>query len=75
MKTNHISKKRWLGGPVTRGRVHARTCELALLAGRIPPHVDQVDYEQAKRDVTGETDTERQEAALDEIQASQVVLT
>lgn len=75
MKTNNSFKKRRIGGPVTRERVHARTRELALEAGRVPPHVAQVDYEQAKRDVTGETDTERQDAALDAVQATQAVLT
>ncbi len=51
---------------VTRERVHARTRELALIAGRTPPHVAQVDYEQAKREVTGESDIERQEAVLNQ---------
>jgi hypothetical protein len=53
-------------GSVTRERVHARARELALLAGRPPPHVAQVDYEQAKRDVTGESDLDRQEALLNQ---------
>ncbi|CAM3139780.1 hypothetical protein [Rariglobus hedericola] len=35
-------------------RVRVRTRELALDAGRVPPHVLQVDYEQAKREVMGE---------------------
>lgn len=51
-------------GPVTRARVDARTHELALLAGRVPPHVTQSDYEQAKREVTGESDSDRQDAML-----------
>ena len=54
-------------GPVTRERVDARTHELALLAGRAPPHVTQSDYEQAKREVTGVSDTDRQEALLDAV--------
>jgi hypothetical protein len=54
-------------GPVTRAMVHARTRELALIAGRVPPHVSQVDYEQAKRELTGESDLDRQEALLDSI--------
>jgi hypothetical protein len=52
-------------GRATRQGVHARTCELALLAGRVPPQVAQLDYEQAKRELTGETDPDRQEAILD----------
>ena len=56
-------------GPVTRERVDARTHELALLAGRPPPHVTQSDYEQAKREVTGESNIELQEAMLDSVSA------
>ena len=52
-------------GPVSRERVHARTQQLALLAGRLPPQVSQTDYEQAKREITGETEPDRQNAALD----------
>ena len=47
-----------------RERVRARTRELAWLAGRSPADVSQVDYEQAKREVTGESDPDRQEAKL-----------
>ncbi|MET0261575.1 MAG: hypothetical protein ABW223_01665 [Rariglobus sp.] len=39
---------------VTSEQLHARTRALALIAGRIPPHVLQVDYEQAKRDLSAE---------------------
>jgi hypothetical protein len=56
---------KFVAGPVTRERVHDRTRELALLAGRVPPHVCQDDYEQAKREVTGESEIDRQTAALD----------
>jgi|HubBroStandDraft_2_1064218.scaffolds.fasta_scaffold362277_2 hypothetical protein len=54
-------------GPVTREMVHLRARELALIAGRVPPHVSQVDYEKAKRELTGESDTDRQDAILDSI--------
>jgi hypothetical protein len=50
--------------PITRASIRARTRELALRAGRVPPHVAQADYEQAKRELTGESDWDRQEAAL-----------
>lgn len=49
----------------TRMRVQARARELAVEAGRPPPHVVQSDYEQAKRELTGTTDFDRQEAMLD----------
>jgi hypothetical protein len=51
--------------PVTRDDVHARARELALIDGRTPPDVSQADYEQAKRELTGEADLDRQEAVLD----------
>ena len=54
-------------GPVTREMVHLRARELAIIGGRAPLHVAQVDYEQAKRELTGETDINRQEAILDSI--------
>lgn len=52
-------------GPATRARVRARARELALLAGVAPPQVMQVHYEQAKREITGESEPARQEAILD----------
>jgi hypothetical protein len=51
-------------GPVTREMLHARACELALSAGHPPPHVAQANYEQAKRELTGESDPDRQQAKL-----------
>jgi hypothetical protein len=54
-------------GPVTRAMLQARARELALIAGHAPPHVSQVDYEQAKRELTGESDLDRQEAVLESI--------
>lgn len=52
-------------GPATRESVRARARELAVLAGRTPADVTQPDYEQAKREVTGESDPDRQEAILE----------
>ena len=49
----------------SRAAVHVRTQELAGLAGRAHPRVTQADYEQAKREITGETDVDRQNAVLD----------
>lgn len=50
--------------PITHASIRARTRELALRAGRVPPHVVQADYEQAKRELTGESEGDRQAAAL-----------
>jgi hypothetical protein len=38
---------------------------LAALAGRVHPQVSQADYEQAKREITGETEVDRQNTALE----------
>jgi hypothetical protein len=54
-------------GPVTRKMVHARARELALIAGRAHAAVSQSDYEQAKRELTGESDLDRQEAMLESL--------
>jgi len=53
--------------PVTREDVHARARELALIDGRTPQDVTQAEYEQAKRELTGESDLDRQDAVLDAI--------
>ena len=50
---------------ITREMVHARTLELASLAGRSPHQIKQVDYESAKFELTGESDFDRQQAVLD----------
>jgi hypothetical protein len=49
-------------GTVTRKMVRERARELALIEGRVPPQVLQVDYEQAKRELTGGADLDPQEA-------------
>ena len=50
---------------VTRDMLHARTLELASLAGRSAHQIKQTDYERAKRELTGETDFDRQQAKLE----------
>ncbi|MDA9764285.1 hypothetical protein N9C83_02875 [Opitutales bacterium] len=51
--------------PVTRKAVNERTHELAKLAKRTYPDITQGDYEKAKREITGETDIDKQNTALD----------
>jgi hypothetical protein len=46
--------------PLTREMLHARTRELR--AGRVPPEVNQLDHEQAKRELTDESEIDRQDA-------------
>jgi hypothetical protein len=58
-------------GTVTREMVEARARELAAIAGRVPPQPSQVDYEQAKRELTGEPEMDAQEAALELIPESE----
>lgn len=47
--------------PTARERLHRRTCELAVLAGRQPLEVTMADYEQAKQEVASEVPTGRQD--------------
>jgi methyl coenzyme M reductase gamma subunit len=49
---------------VTTQMVRSRTVELASIAGRSSIEIRQRDYEQAKRELTGETDFDRQHAVL-----------
>lgn len=53
--------------PTARERLHQRTRELAVLAGRQPLQVTKADYEQAKQEVTGETSSDRQNLILDPV--------
>lgn len=57
-------------GTVTRAMVHARARELALIAGHPEARVSQGEYEQAKRELTGESDIDRQDAILDSLPES-----
>jgi hypothetical protein len=57
-------------GPVSRAMVHKRASELAQIAGRLPMSVTQADYEQAKRELTGESDIDRQDTILDSLPES-----
>jgi hypothetical protein len=50
--------------PVTPRMVRSRTVELAISKGRSSIEIRQSDYEQAKRELTGETDFDRQQSML-----------
>jgi hypothetical protein len=56
----HFSEDR----PKIRELLELRTRALALRAGRVPPYISQLDYEQAKRELTGESELERQDAVI-----------
>ncbi|MCH6255710.1 hypothetical protein MLD52_04080 [Puniceicoccaceae bacterium K14] len=49
-----------------RDRLHIRTQQLAAIANRGESKITQRDYEQAKRELTGEVDLDRQNAKLDD---------
>ena len=52
-------------GTVTRKMVQARAVELAVINGRSAQDVSKSDWEQAKRELTGGSDTDPKEAALE----------
>jgi hypothetical protein len=54
-------------GSVTREMIHTRASELALIAGRVPPHASQSDYKQAQRELSGGPDLDRRDTILESI--------
>ena len=52
-------------GTVTRKMVRERAVELAVINGRSAQEVSKSDWEQAKRELTGEPDTDPKQAALE----------
>ena len=58
-------------GTVTPQMVAARARELAAIAGRVPSQASHVDYEQAKRELTGGPDIDLLEEFLESIPDSE----
>jgi hypothetical protein len=52
-------------GTVTRKMIQERAIELAVINGRSAKEVSKSDWEQAKRELTGEADTDPKEAILE----------
>jgi hypothetical protein len=52
-------------GTVTRKMVRERAVELAVISGRSAHESSKSDWEQAKRELTGDSDMEPKEAALE----------
>jgi hypothetical protein len=52
-------------GTVTRKMVRERAVELAVINGRSAREASKSDWEQAKRELTGEPDTDPKEAVLE----------
>ena len=70
MKTNPLKQgtvtEKAVGiGTVTRNMVRERAVELAAINGRLAQDVSKPDWEQAKRELTGEPDTDPKEAVLE----------
>lgn len=58
-------------GTVTPEMVKVRARELAAIAARVPPQPSEIDYEQAKRELTGEPDIDVLEEVLELIPESE----
>jgi hypothetical protein len=58
-------------GTVTAEMVEARARELAVIAGRDHLRPSTVDYEQAKRELTGESEIDAEEESLESIPESE----
>ena len=52
-------------GTVTRKMVRARAAELAVINGRSAHEASKSDWEQAKQELTGDSDTDPNEAVLE----------
>lgn len=52
-------------GTVTRAMVRKRALELAIINGRAEPEVSKSDWDQAKRELTGEPHRDPKKAALE----------
>jgi hypothetical protein len=58
-------------GTVTREMIRARATELAVIDGRSPKGTTVSDFAQAKRELTGEPDTNPKEAILESASESE----
>ena len=52
-------------GTVTRGMVRQRAVELALINGRLPHEASHADWDQAKRELTGDSELDPKQAILE----------
>ena len=58
-------------GTATRQMVRERAVELAIVNGRSAQEVSKSDWDQAKLELTGETDADPKEAVLDSVPESE----
>lgn len=70
--TKGILTENFIGiGTVTREMVLKRAHELAMINGHSPNHLSKSDFEQAKRELTGGSDIDSKEAALESVPESE----
>ncbi len=55
------------GGPVSRGMLRERAIELARLGGRTAAEVSKADWDEARRDLTGNPDVDPKQAILESV--------
>jgi len=58
-------------GTVTRKMLRERAVELAIINGRSAQHVSKSDWEQAKRELTGDSSTDPKEDILESVPESE----
>lgn len=65
LKHGHITDNGTGIGTVTRGMVRQRAVELAIINGRPPSEVSPSDWDQARRELTGGSDTDPNDIILE----------
>jgi hypothetical protein len=65
LKDGHMTENGTGLGTVTRGMVRERAVELAIINGRTASEVNPSDWDQAKRELTGGSDIEPNDAILE----------
>jgi hypothetical protein len=65
LKDGQMTKNGQGIGPASRGMVKQRAVELAIINGRTASEVSKSDWEQAKRELTGGSDTDLTDALLE----------
>ena len=76
MKTNPLKQGALIEnsnalGTVTRGMVRERAVELALINGRLPHEASHADWDQAKRELTGDPEIDPKQAVLESASESE----
>ena len=70
-KQGAITKNSSALGTVTRKMVRERAIELAVINGRSAQEVSKSDWEQANQELTGQSDDESNDAALESVPESE----